>query len=184
MVRGKLVENWGMVIGSFWKENILKQLWTPWRMKYVQSNNPKKGCFLCESQLAPDEPENLIVCSAKHSFAILNQYPYTSGHLMVVPNQHIGNLDELDPQTRSELMELTSQATQVLTEVYHPQGFNIGINIGESAGAGVVGHLHIHVVPRWYGDTNFMSVLGETRVIPEDLETTFRRIRETWKRFG
>lgn len=153
-------------------------------MKYVQGNNPKKGCFLCESQLAPDEPENLIVCSAKHSFAILNQYPYTSGHLMVVPNQHIGILDELDKQTRSELMELTSQATQVLTEVYHPQGFNIGINIGEAAGAGVVGHLHIHVVPRWYGDTNFMSVLGETRVLPEDLETTYRRIRETWKRFG
>jgi ATP adenylyltransferase len=152
-------------------------------MKYVQGNNPRKGCFLCETQLEPDDPENLIVCSLRHSFAILNQYPYTSGHLMVVPNPHIGNLDELDKQTRSELMELTSQATQVLTEVYRSQGFNIGINIGEAAGAGVVGHLHIHVVPRWSGDTNFMSVLAETRVIPEDLETTFRRVREAWKRY-
>ena len=109
---------------------------------------------------------------------ILNLYPYTSGHLMVVPIEHISTLEELDAATRADMMELTSQCVVVLRKVYHPQGFNIGANIGVAAGAGVPGHVHIHIVPRWGGDTNFMSTLGETRVLPEALEDTCRRIRE------
>jgi ATP adenylyltransferase len=152
-------------------------------MKYVQNSNQRTDCFLCSSLLKPDGLENLVVWRLGLTYVILNQFPYTTGHLLIVPNLHIANLHELDLPTRSELMELTSQSTQVLTEVYHPQGFNIGINIGEVAGAGVKDHLHIHVVPRWGGDTNFMSVLADTRVIPEDIEITYRRVYQAFQRF-
>jgi ATP adenylyltransferase len=121
---------------------------------------------------------NLIAFRGQRAFVILNLYPYTSGHLMVIPFEHVATLEELDPAIRAEMMELTSLSMSVLRKAYKPQGFNMGANIGEAAGAGVPGHVHIHVVPRWGGDTNFMSTLGETRVLPESIEETYKRVRE------
>ena len=125
-----------------------------------------------------DGPENLIAYRGTYSFVILNRYPYTSGHLMVVPFEHKANLEELDPATRAEMMELTTRCMTVLRKIYQPQAFNMGANIGEAAGAGVKEHVHIHIVPRWAGDTNFMSVVGEARVLPESLENTFIRVKK------
>lgn len=145
-------------------------------MKYIESHNKEDGCVFCNAQSMKDSAENLIALRGEHSYVILNRYPYTSGHLMVIPFDHIATLEELDPKTRAEMMELTSRCTTVLREVYRTQAFNVGINMGEAAGAGVLGHVHIHIVPRWAGDTNFMSAVGETRVLPEALEDTYKKI--------
>jgi ATP adenylyltransferase len=128
-----------------------------------------------------DGPENLIVHRGKYNFVILNRFPYNSGHLMIVPFEHCADLEALNAEARAEMMELAAQAVRVLQSVYRPHGFNLGINIGESAGAGIVDHVHMHVLPRWSGDTNFMSTLGNTRVLPEALEVTYRRIKEGWE---
>lgn len=127
-----------------------------------------------------DGPVNLIVFRGAHAFVILNRFPYSNGHLMVVANAHLSSLDLLDAPTRTEMMELVNTSIMALRKVYHPQGFNIGANIGSAAGAGIADHVHIHVVPRWHGDTNFMSTLGETRVLPEELELTYQRLSEAW----
>ncbi|HEY6072979.1 MAG TPA: HIT domain-containing protein, partial [Anaerolineales bacterium] len=121
---------------------------------------------------------NLIAYRGKQAYVILNLYPYTSGHLMVVPFDHKATLEELDAATRAEMMELSTRCMSVLRELYHPQGFNMGVNIGEAAGAGVIGHVHIHIVPRWVGDTNFMSATAATRVLPEMLEDTYQRVHQ------
>ena len=134
-------------------------------------------CLFCELQAQVDGPENLIVHRGKLSFVVLNRYPYTSGHLMVVPFEHKPNLEELNSEIRADIMELTSRSSSVLRKIYKTGSFNVGINIGEAAGAGVKEHVHVHVVPRWNGDTNFMSTLAETRVLPEDLGDTWRRVR-------
>lgn len=157
----------------------MEHLWSPWRMIYIQS--PKEiNCIFCAVQTQPDNPENLVIARGARVFIILNRYPYTSGHLMVVPNDHMPSLEDLDAATRAEMMEAAQQAMQVLRLVYHPQGFNLGINIGEAAGAGITEHVHLHVVPRWLGDTNFMSSLGQTRVLPESLEETYQRVKSGW----
>jgi ATP adenylyltransferase len=150
-------------------------------MKYIEKHGKEEGCVFCNAQAKADGAENLIAFRGGLAYVILNRYPYTSGHVMVVPFAHVPNLEELDAQTRGEMMELTAQCTTVLRNIYKPQGFNIGVNIGEAAGAGVVGHVHIHIVPRWNGDTNFMSSLGAVRVLPEALEDTYRRIKEGFK---
>ena len=147
-------------------------------MKYIDNHDKEEGCVFCNAQAREDGTSNLIAFRGERNFVILNLYPYTSGHLMVVPFTHIPTLEELDKITRSEMMELVSQCMVVLQKVYRPQGFNMGANIGTAAGAGVPGHVHIHIVPRWGGDTNFMSTLGETRVLPEAIEVTYQRIRE------
>ena len=147
-------------------------------MEYIENSNKVDGCIFCLAQEIEDSPENLIAFRGTRSFVILNRYPYTSGHLMVVPYDHRATIEELDPETRAEMMELTSQSMTVLRRIYNPQAFNMGANIGEAAGAGVKEHVHIHIVPRWAGDTNFMSAVGETRVLPESLETTFARVRK------
>lgn len=159
----------------------MKHLWSPWRMKYIQNHAKESGCIFCKALAQPDNPEHLVILCGKNAFVMLNKYPYTSGHLMVAPAAHQASLEDLDPATRAEMMELVSQAIQVLRKVYRPQAFNVGANIGEAAGAGVPGHVHIHVVPRWAGDTNFMSTLAETRVLPEALEETCRRVQTAWK---
>ncbi len=155
----------------------MKHLWSPWRKAYIEKHEKEDGCVFCNAQAKTDGPENLIAMRGKLAYVILNRYPYTSGHLMVVPFEHKGNLDELDAATRAEIMELTSRSMTVLRSIYKPQGFNMGANIGEAAGAGVLGHVHIHVVQRWNGDTNFMSTLAETRVLPETLEDSYQRVR-------
>jgi len=162
----------------------MDHLWSPWRMEYIESNNKEDGCVFCTAQELKDGAGNLIAYRGEHAYVILNRYPYTSGHLMVNPFQHVPSLEELNPETRAEMMELTSLCTTVLKSVYRPQGFNVGVNMGEAAGAGVLGHVHIHIVPRWKGDTNFMSSVGQTRVLPEALEVTYERVKNEFQKIS
>lgn len=158
----------------------MKHLWAPWRMAYIRAFK-KDGCVFCQAmKQTADGEDNLIVVRGEHAFVILNRFPYTSGHLMILPYLHVPRLEDLDPETRAEMMELVTRGTQVLQQVYNPQGFNIGINMGEAAGAGIEEHIHLHIVPRWSGDTNFMSSVGETRVVPEPLDETYRRVKAAW----
>lgn len=150
-------------------------------MDYIEKPKQKDRCVFCGALAQSDGPKNLIVYRGRHSFVILNRFPYTSGHLMVVPFEHQPGLDGLAPEARTEIMELTTLGTAALKQVYQPQGFNVGMNIGEAAGAGIEEHIHVHLVPRWFGDTNFMSSLGDVRVLPESLEDTYRRISEAWQ---
>jgi ATP adenylyltransferase len=154
----------------------MKHLWSPWRMSYIENHGKQEGCIFCNAQAKADSAENLIAFRGKLAYVILNRFPYTSGHLMVVPFEHKPNLEELDEAIRAELMELTSQCMTVLRKIYKAPAFNMGANIGEAAGAGVRGHVHLHIVPRWKGDTNFMSALAGTRVLPEALEDTYKRV--------
>jgi ATP adenylyltransferase len=149
-------------------------------MKYILSEK-KEECAFCKAVQEEDGVTNLIAYRGRASFVILNRYPYTSGHLMVVPYTHQPDLVSLNPETRAEMMELVNRSVEVLREAYQPQGFNIGANIGDTAGAGIPDHVHLHIVPRWLGDTNFMSSLGNTRVLPESLEQTYARITSAWQ---
>ena len=144
-------------------------------MRYI-TNFKKNGCVFCGALQQEDGPENLIVTRGERAFVILNAYPYTSGHLMVLPYQHAPDLALLDAETRAEMIELVTKASTVLRDLYSPEGFNIGINMGEAAGAGIEEHIHIHIVPRWQGDTNFMGTTAETRVVPETPEQTWERL--------
>jgi ATP adenylyltransferase len=149
-------------------------------MEYILSEK-QKGCVFCDALDKPDGAENLVIYRSEYSFVILNRYPYTSGHLMIVPYLHKPNLEELSTEIRSEIIELSTSATRVLKMVYQPQGFNLGVNVGEVAGAGIQDHVHLHVVPRWSGDTNFMSALSSTRLLPELLQDTYIRVKEGWE---
>ncbi|HEY2979834.1 MAG TPA: HIT domain-containing protein [Anaerolineales bacterium] len=159
----------------------MKHLWTPWRKEYIEKHRKDEACVFCRAQAEDDGPGNLIVSRGEHAYVILNRYPYTSGHAMIVPYVHESNLDRLTPAIRSEMMELTSRCITVLREIYTPEGFNLGANMGSAAGAGVKDHVHLHVVPRWIGDTNFMSTVGETRVLPETLESTYSRLHAAFQ---
>lgn len=152
-------------------------LWTPWRYTYIKSADSTPGCIFCDKPKENDDERNLIVYRGTRCFIILNAYPYTNGHLMVVPFAHEDQLQKLDRETAMEMMALTQKSESVLRELYRPEGINLGMNIGKAAGAGVAGHVHMHVLPRWTADANFMSVVGETRVLPEDLATTYKRMR-------
>jgi ATP adenylyltransferase len=161
----------------------MKQLWSPWRMSYIQDLVKKGGCVFCQVNETPKGLENLVIHRGIHSYVILNRFPYTSGHLMVVPFKHESDLDALPQDTRSEMMELVTRCIEILRDKYHAQGFNVGANMGSAAGAGIPKHFHFHIVPRWGGDTNFMSAIGETRVVPEDLGITYQRVCEAWEQF-
>ena len=161
----------------------MDRLWSPWRLQYVTSTGETRGCVFCEALSSPDA-EALVLHRGRDCYVILNLFPYNSGHLMVVPHRHIATLSSATHEERCELMDLTRLAEQALTEAYKPQGLNVGMNLGRSAGAGIVDHLHVHVVPRWNGDTNFMTVVGEVRVLPEDIAETARRLRETFARLA
>ena len=153
-------------------------IWSPWRYDYLASAGKKSpSCVFCVEENRSHDAERLIVFRGSHNFIILNLFPYTSGHLMIVPYRHEASLASLDTATTIEMIELAKRAQTALETEYHPDGFNIGMNLGRSAGAGVADHLHLHVVPRWSGDANFVSIVGETRVLPEDLTATYLKLK-------
>ncbi len=153
-------------------------LWTPWRYRYIADASKDSRCIFCDALGADDDRKTLIVYRGEKNFVILNRYPYTSGHVMVVPCEHVADLSATDPATLAEMMTLAQRVQTALAKNYHPEGYNLGMNLGRAAGAGVTGHLHLHVLPRWAGDANFMTVTGETRVEPEDLATTYDRMQK------
>jgi ATP adenylyltransferase len=150
-------------------------------MKYMMRQERSEECIFCKAAVEEATVENLVVLRRKSAFVILNRFPYTTGHIMIVPYVHVDTIEALDSATRGEMMDLMAEMMILLRELYHPQAFNIGANIGMEAGAGIAGHVHLHVVPRWAGDTNFMSTIGETRVLPEELVDTFQRIHDRLK---
>jgi len=161
----------------------MERLWTPWRLPYVTgASGGSTGCIFCDAAGGHGDHEPLMLLRRPSAYVILNRYPYNNGHLMVVTNRHVANLRGATPEERDELMSLTRHAEMALEEAYTPQGLNIGINLGRPAGAGVVDHLHVHLVPRWNGDTNFLSVVGQVRVLPEELEQTAARLRPIFER--
>jgi ATP adenylyltransferase len=157
----------------------VKQLWAPWRLEYIKSADDASGCVFCAA-LAGDDEEKLVLRRGTRAFALLNRYPYSSGHFMAAPVRHVGEFTELDEAEVLELHALASAGIDALAETYEPHGYNVGWNLGRVAGAGVIDHVHLHVVPRWGGDTNFMPVLADTKVLPEHLYETRRRLVEAW----
>ena len=159
-------------------------LWSPWRYDYIKNSGTASdnGCVFCSilNNLAPDD-ENFIVSRAEFNFVILNIYPYTSGHLMVVPYQHCADIDQGSKESTDEMMDMVKRAQTVLTEIYSPDGVNIGMNLGRAAGAGVADHYHMHVLPRWVGDANFMTAIGQTRTLPESLNETYYKLKGAFK---
>jgi ATP adenylyltransferase len=156
-----------------------RPLWAPWRMEFIDAPKPA-GCIFCDfpSQKGEEaDRKNLLAHRSACSFTLLNKYPYNSGHLLVIPRSHVSSFDSLPPEEFADLHEELKRAVKVVREVYHPEGFNIGMNLGQTAGAGIADHLHYHVVPRWGGDTNFMPILAETKVIIEHLDAAWKRIR-------
>ncbi|MGA9887318.1 MAG: HIT domain-containing protein [Candidatus Acidiferrales bacterium] len=152
-------------------------LWTPWRYRYIADVKKDDECIFCAALAAKDDAKTLIVLRGKKNFIILNLYPYTSGHVMIVPYLHISELTSAEPETLADMMQLAQRVQAALEKIYRPHGYNLGMNLGRAAGAGVTGHLHLHVLPRWPGDANFMTVVGETRIEPEDLATTYEKLR-------
>ncbi len=162
-------------------------IWAPWRTDYIDSLScpeEDKGCFICRARSGEDEAAELVLWQATHCLVLLNRYPYTGGHLLICPNEHIGEFSDLDDATLMEMMQLVRDAQVVLGRAVKAQGFNIGCNIGQCAGAGLPGHLHIHVVPRWPGDTNFMDVVGGVRMVPISLAQLYESISQAAKELG
>jgi ATP adenylyltransferase len=153
-------------------------LWTPWRYRYVSEAKNVSGCVFCNAPAANRDEEWLIVQRGVKNYIILNRYPYTAGHVMIVPYAHTADFSGLERDTAAEMMLLCQRAQTAIEDVYHPDGFNLGMNLGRSAGAGIADHLHMHLVPRWLGDTNFMTTVGETRLEPEELSTTYTKLRK------
>lgn len=157
----------------------MDRLYTPWRMNYVASTQEKReGCVFCDHLNADPvhDRENYLIYRGQTTFTVMNLYPYNTGHLIILPNEHVATLPEVSPTAQFEMITMTSYLTELLAELMHPDGFNVGLNIGRTAGAGIDSHLHIHIVPRWSGDSNFMPVIGETRVLPEELVDTYDKI--------
>lgn len=169
----------------------MERLWAPWRMEFIlnsKSNSGEEGggsrCVLCGLQEMEDGPGNLILCRGGRSFVVMNKYPYSNGHLMVVPMRHVGDFEELSEEEGAELFRLSQRCITVLRENLKAHGFNVGFNLGKAAGAGIEPHLHLHVVPRWEGDHNFMTVLGDVRVIPEHIEATYMTLRKAFSKIS
>ena len=154
----------------------MKQIWAPWRIEYIQMEKPE-GCILCDKPKQTDDVANYIRYRGSKNFVIMNSYPYNPGHLMVAPYRHIANLEELTDEERNEHFNMVSRGVELLKELFNPTGFNIGMNIGRVAGAGIDDHIHTHIVPRWQGDTNFMPVIADVRVIPEALAETYNELK-------
>jgi ATP adenylyltransferase len=163
----------------------VKRLWSPWRSKYIDSFSEKGHsgkCIFCGVKRLKDDADRLIVWKGRKSFIVMNLFPYNSGHLMVVPYRHQATLQELDDDECLDLMNGTKLAIKLLRYVSHPDGFNVGMNIGRSSGAGIAGHVHIHVVPRWHGDTNFFPVLADTKIISQDMKSTYGKLKEAMRK--
>lgn len=161
----------------------MDHLYTPWRMPYIRGETKSKqgsGCVFCDAPAQPDS-ESLVLARAEHVYAILNLFPYNNGHLMIVPFTHVDTLEALPEAALTEMMRMVNQAMTVLRKLYRPAAFNLGANIGSAAGAGIADHFHFHIVPRWSGDSNFMTVVGATRVIPDTLENTYRELKQVWQ---
>ncbi|HYZ84403.1 MAG TPA: HIT domain-containing protein [Bryobacteraceae bacterium] len=158
----------------------MDHIWSPWRYGYVTKQNPPKECIFCirgnPDQTPEEDRQNYVLYRGKHCFAILNLFPYSAGHLMVVPYEHVATLEAASREAVLEMMDLTRESERHLRRAYGAPGLNLGMNIGESAGAGIAGHIHMHVLPRWPGDTNFMTTVAETRVLPEDLSTSYEKL--------
>jgi len=154
----------------------MERIWAPWRIQYIQMEKPE-GCILCEKPKQNNDALNYILHRGDKNFIILNSYPYNPGHLMVAPYRHVASLEELTEEERHEHFEIVSQSIKVLRQVFNPGGFNIGMNVGKVAGTGIEDHFHTHIVPRWQGDTNFMPVLADIRVLPEALAETYQKLK-------
>ena len=154
---------------------MMDYLWSPWRFRYVTQADKTSRCIFCEKAGAPPsrDRENLLLYRGRSNFILLNLYPYTSGHSMIIPYAHVANLEEVEPGTLAEMMGLAQRLQTALRECYHPEGYNLGMNLGKCAGAGVADHLHLHILPRWTGDCSFMTAIGETRILPQDLFATY-----------
>jgi ATP adenylyltransferase len=157
----------------------VERLWAPWRLEYIASADDQPGCIFCAA-VEGDEEEKLVVHRGERAFVLLNRFPYTSGHLMVAPTRHVGDFGDLEDDEVVEIHRFASSGIGALAQTYEPQGYNVGWNLGRVAGAGIVDHVHLHVVPRWAGDTNFMPVLADVKVMPEHLQETRRRLAQAW----
>jgi len=155
----------------------MKHLWAPWRLQYIEHAGEAQGCIFCDKPGQQRDEDNLILHRGERVFVMMNAFPYNSGHLMIAPYRHVADLTDLDGQEMSDLMAATAHMLKILRRTPSPQGFNVGINIGEAAGAGIADHIHLHVVPRWQGDTNYMLVMSDTRVVPEALADGYRKLR-------
>ena len=155
----------------------MERIWAPWRMQFIRMKKPE-GCFLCDNPKKNDDAQTYIVYRGSDNFVILNSYPYNPGHLMVAPYRHVASIEELTEEERNEHYKIVSQCVKALREEANPEGFNIGMNMGKASGAGIAGHIHTHIVPRWQGDINFMSVLADIKVVPEALAETYKRLKE------
>jgi ATP adenylyltransferase len=156
-------------------------LWTPWRYAFVTQAEKMRGCLFCNKAAEKEDAKALIVHRGKHCYVILNAFPYTSGHVMVVPYEHLDEFQKLSSEAAIEMTGLSQRIEGILRRLYNPDGINLGMNIGKAAGAGVAGHIHMHVLPRWVADANFMTTIGETRMLPEDLPTTWKRMSDALK---
>ena len=165
----------------------MDRLYAPWRMAYIDQPAAAKEhfaegeCVFCRKSRSEDDAGDLVLFKGCHAFVLMNLYPYTNGHLMVAPYDHTANLNDLSPETLSEIMLLTRRAARALGHSIHPDGYNIGMNVGKVAGAGIADHLHMHIVPRWDGDTNFMPVIADTKILPDSLEGSYRKLRAAWE---
>jgi ATP adenylyltransferase len=160
----------------------MERLWAIWRVAYIKIASKQEGCIFCELPASKKDDENLILLRSKHAFLMLNRFPYNPGHLMIAPYRHLGDIEDLTQQEVLDIWEILKLSIKALKETMSPDGFNIGINVGRVAGAGFEGHVHVHIVPRWNGDTNFMPVVAETKVISESLESVYRELKGVIKR--
>lgn len=159
----------------------MDHLWTPWRSTYMKEKKERVSCVFCLAAASAHDEDTLVVYRGRLNFVILNRYPYTSGHLMIAPYQHVSRLQQTDDETTEEMMRLVRLAERLLEQSYQPQGINLGMNLGEAAGAGIEQHIHMHVLPRWFGDANFMTSVSNTRIIPEELPVTWSKLSQAFK---
>ena len=163
----------------------MDRLWAPWRSAYINGvskpkEEGKKMCVFCEALQSEDDKAHYVVARSQYTFVIMNLYPYNNGHMLIIPNRHVSKPEMLNADELHELMDNVTKACAVLEKVYHPHGINVGANIGGAAGAGIADHMHFHVLPRWNADANFMTTIGDSRVIPESLEESWKKIRDAW----